>query len=163
MTNDLVNPDTPFHIGVGPTPNEVTITTPGTPPLGEPVPRSKFESLLIDSEQSSPQLAIEQNAETVDIHPVALELGITGADLSLPLFDGTSTDPADYLIKFDDDSMEKYPDVRAYFWMVGFTAREMKGIDASPPHDREVRVPYDQELVTEGREILRDMKARGHG
>ena len=45
--------------------------------------------------------------------------GITGADFTLPLFDGLSDDPKDYLIDLDTPSMERCPDVRVYFWMVG--------------------------------------------
>jgi hypothetical protein len=60
--------------------------------------------------------------------PIWLEQGITGADLSLPLFDGTSGNPLDHLIDVDTPSMETCPDVRVYFWNVGM---ELKVTDAS--------------------------------
>lgn len=53
------------------------------------------------------------------LDPRHLLQGITGADHSLPTFDGLSTDPKDHLIDFDTDSMEKHADVRVYFWQVG--------------------------------------------
>jgi hypothetical protein len=92
-----------------------------------------------------------------------LEPGITGADLSLPLFDGTSTDPADYLIDLDTDSMEKYPDVRIYFWTVTETKRIAEDKEEPRPADHEGRLVFDDKAVKEGREYLRESRIKGEG
>lgn len=87
--------------------------------------------------------------------------GITGIDLSIPIYDGTSQNAADHLIDLDSESMERYPDVRAYFWKVG---REVKlqGKEESPIEADE-RITYDQELVRAGREYIRWARRQGRG
>jgi len=102
------------------------------------------------------------------LDPRHLLQGITGADHSLPTFDGLSTDPKDHLIDFDTDSMEKHADVRVYFWQVGdelqrlgseFIARP----DLDPPADLQERILYDAKLVRKGREFLKESRADGQG
>jgi hypothetical protein len=102
--------------------------------------------------------------------PIWLEQGITGADLSLPLFDGTSENPLDHLIDVDTPSMETCPDVRVYFWHVGM---ELKVTDAPvlvdedgtpvQPTDLEERRLFDDMYVKKGREYLKACKERGDG
>jgi hypothetical protein len=87
--------------------------------------------------------------------------GITGIDLSIPIYDGTSLNAADHLIDLDSDSMERCPDVRAYFWKVG---REVKlqGKEDTPIEVDE-RISYDQELVRAGREYIKWARQQGRG
>lgn len=93
--------------------------------------------------------------------------GITGADLSLPIFDGRSDNPADHLIDLETDSMEKYLDVRLYFWLVGVADEECN--QARPWStggmimSHEELLERDERLVKAGREILKTSKARGEG
>jgi hypothetical protein len=103
-----------------------------------------------------------------ELDPRHLLQGITGADYSLPIYDGLSTNPLDHLIDFDTDSMEKHADVRVYFWQIGdelqrlgseFIARP----DLDPPADPQERILYDAKLVREGREYLKESKADGQG
>lgn len=84
--------------------------------------------------------------------------GITGCDLTQPPFDGTSTNNDDYFIKIEDDSMETTPDVRPYFWMLG--QRQRGHTESDIPKDR---VKYDNELVREGRELLKSARREGRG
>ena len=82
--------------------------------------------------------------------------GITGSDLSLPYFDGSSQNPDDHFIDLDTDSMEREPDVRVYFWMVGSEVLDTSEV----PIDR---VAHDSLLVRTGREWLRDYRDKGCG
>jgi hypothetical protein len=98
------------------------------------------------------------------IHPSLLKPGITGADFTLPLFDGLSSDPKDYLIDLDTDSMEKYPDVRVYFWMVGHETLMNAQVDQPrPEHDLPEQIIYDDRLVKMGRQHLKESQAKGQG
>jgi hypothetical protein len=87
-------------------------------------------------------------------------IGVTGADTSLPCFDGTSTDPKDFLIDLDTDSMEKAADVRSYFYLVAEYTKEEAN---APPEDMEERKLYDDRMVKAGREYLKSARDRGHG
>jgi hypothetical protein len=87
--------------------------------------------------------------------------GVTGADPSLPTFDGSSTNPDDHLIQLDDDSMETAPDVRVYFWLVGLCHRGNQR--EPPPPTLGERELWDDVLVREGREYLRQARAEGKG
>jgi hypothetical protein len=138
--------------------------TPGTPRADKSL-RSRFRSLRLRSKQSSQQLAIRPDPDPLlpDIPAKWLEPGITGADLSLPLFDGTSTDPADYLIDLDTDSMERYPDVRIYFWTVTEMKRMSEDKEEPRPTDHEGRLVFDEKAVKEGREYLRESRIKGEG
>jgi len=96
------------------------------------------------------------------------ESGITGADFTLPLFDGLSDDPKDYLIDLDTPSMERCPDVRVYFWMVGDEVQRVgqgnnRPPELDPPDDHQRRVLYDEELVKKGRQHLQESRAKGQG
>lgn len=91
--------------------------------------------------------------------PQVFGQGVTDADLSLPIFDGTSTHPGDYLIDLDSDSMETAPDVRSYFHWVGQVTQEA----TTPPVDLDERKVYDTRLVRQGRKHLQAARARGHG
>ena len=102
------------------------------------------------------------------LDPRHLLQGITGADHSLPTFDGLSTDPKDHLIDFDTDSMEKHADVRVYFWQIGNELQRLGSEciarpDLDPPVDLQERILYDAKLVREGREYLEESKADGQG
>jgi hypothetical protein len=88
------------------------------------------------------------------------EFGVTGADTSLPCFDGTSTNPQDFLIDLDTDSMEKAADVRSYFYLVAkLTMEEVN----APPEDMVERKLYDDRMVKAGRQYLNSARDRGHG
>lgn len=85
---------------------------------------------------------------------------MTGADLTLPVFDGTSTNPNDHLIDLDTPSMETCPDVRVYFHYVG----ELTGKDGvMPSKDPAERIAYDAKRVRQGREYLKAARDRGEG
>jgi hypothetical protein len=90
-----------------------------------------------------------------------LAQGITGSDLTLPIFDGTSKRIEDHLIDIDTDSMETTPDVRVYFWAVGYEIHVPKGPE--PPIDLEERKIFDAQLVRAGREHLKELRSRGIG
>ena len=94
--------------------------------------------------------------------------GITGADHSLPVFDGLSSNPMDHLLDFDTDSMERHADVRVYFWQIGDELQRLGSEliarpDLDPPADLQERILYDAKLVREGREYLKESKADGQG
>lgn len=93
------------------------------------------------------------------LQPQVFGQGVTGADLSLSILDGTSTHSGDYLIDLDSDSMETAPDVRSYFHWVGQVTQEA----STPPVELEERKVYDTRLVRQGREYLQAARARGHG
>lgn len=93
------------------------------------------------------------------LQPQVFGQGVTGADLSLPIFDGTSTHSEDYLIDLDSDSMETAPDVRSYFHWVARVTQEA----STPPIELKERRVYDTRLVRQGREYLQAARARGHG
>jgi hypothetical protein len=64
--------------------------------------------------------------------------------------------------------MEKCPDVRVYFWMVGDEVMRIgqgthRPIELDPPTDLEERILYDDELVKKGRQHLQESRARGQG
>jgi hypothetical protein len=103
-----------------------------------------------------------------ELEPDLLEPGITGSDFTLPLFDGLSTNPADHLIDLDTDSMERYPDVRVYFWTVGESVirREEGNVMISSlqrPTDPDLRLQYDNNLVQVGRKFLQASRNRKEG
>jgi hypothetical protein len=93
------------------------------------------------------------------LEPSVFGLGMTGADLSVPVFDGTSSDPHDYLIDLETDSMERYPDIRSYFHWVGDLTQDA----TTSPSDLEARKAYDDDLVRRGRLHLKNARAQGHG
>jgi hypothetical protein len=88
-----------------------------------------------------------------------LQQGVTGCDHSLPYFDGKSKHPKDHFIDLDTDSMETAPDVRVYFWLVGYDQQD----EPETPTDFEARVIFDGKLVRAGREWLRDRRDLGFG
>jgi hypothetical protein len=64
--------------------------------------------------------------------------------------------------------MEKYPDVRVYFWMVGDEVMRIgqgihRPIELDPPTDLEERILYDDELVKKGGNIFRSLELGGRG
>jgi hypothetical protein len=82
--------------------------------------------------------------EVITIEPgFGLSRSITGADLTLPIFDGTSTDPSQCLIELDNDSMEKFADVRLYFWCVGSSFETYAQRSAAVKHALEEARAYD--------------------
>ena len=110
----------------------------------------------------------ESEPMTSELDPELLEPGITGSDFTLPLFDGLSTNPADHLIDLDTDSMERCPDVRAYFWSVGEAViRREEGnvmVSSTPrPTDLDRCLEYDDNLVKVGRRHLCESKIRKEG
>ena len=94
-------------------------------------------------------------------HPALLEQGLTGADFTLPLFDGTSVNPHDHLIDIDTPSMETCPDVRVYFYRIGECFDVIAGIER--PEDHEGRIKYDARVVRAGREYLKHCRTLGVG
>jgi hypothetical protein len=117
---------------------------------------------------SIPTMMEDSESETNELEAELLEPGITGIDWSMPLFDGSSTDPADHLIDLATDSMERYPDVRAYFWAVGdrVIRREEGNVLVSsiqPPTDPDLRRQYDDNIVQVGRKFLHESRSREEG
>jgi hypothetical protein len=122
--------------------------------------------------ETAPHPSHSETASTAHagVNPSLLEPDVTGADLTLPIFDGLSTDPTDYLIDLETDSMERHPDVRNYFHMIGGRLRRV-GLghhlrpDLDPPADpdSEERLAYDERLVKAGREELRRSRMNGEG
>lgn len=88
--------------------------------------------------------------------------GITGADLSIPFFDGKGTQSEAFLIDIDTPSMEREPDVRAYFWMLGQFCSEGPIVPTLPAEPKE-KIDHDQNIVRKGRELLRSARNEGHG
>jgi hypothetical protein len=128
-----------------------------------PAIASRFRSLSLRSTQRSKKSDISQTPVQVDVLPEFLEPGITGADLTLPLFDGTSSNPEDYLIDLESDSMERYPDVRSYFWRVGQALELLDDVEIEQPSDYQQRLERDDALVKAGREHLRQSRIKGDG
>jgi hypothetical protein len=118
------------------------------------------ENQLFGHAESSKDVGYGSNDTLASSKESWLEQGITGADLTLPYFDGRSTNPLDHLIDLDTDSMETAPDVRVYFWSVGATLCED---DWKGPKESESREEYDARMVRNGREYLKDLKDRGIG
>jgi hypothetical protein len=109
---------------------------------------------------------VSQSAEELDAG--LLQPGITGVDLDLPLFDGRSSDPADYIIDLDTDSMERHADVRVYFYNVGQNVQSMSQWELGLPNivrptDHTLRVNYDEKMVKLGREYLKEAKRNKKG
>lgn len=132
----------------------------GTRQVDESTIESELESQRLRSTQRPKQSENSQDPVKVNVRPDDLEEGITGADLDLPLFDGTSSNPKDYLIDLESDSMEKYPDVRIYFWMVG---QILDGDCVVQPNDHQERFARDDARVKAGREHLRQSRINREG
>jgi hypothetical protein len=128
-----------------------------------PAIASRFRSLRLRSTQRSKKSDISQTPVQVDVLPEFLEPGITGADLTRPLFDGTSSNPEDYLIDLESDSMERVPDVRSYFWRVGQALELLDDVEIEQPSDYQQRLERDDALVKAGREHLRQSRIKGDG
>jgi len=134
--------------------------------MGEPPsPRASQEA-----SSPSPQgnYKTEPEAKTYDeaitIEPgFGLSRSITGADLTLPIFDGTSTDPSQCLIELDNDSMEKFADVRLYFWCVGNSFKTYAQRSAAVKHTLEEARAYDDQVVREGRLHVKACREQGTG
>ena len=115
---------------------------------------NKIASSLVPTNQVIVKSAAAQ------LEPSVFGPGVTGVDLTVLLFDGTSLNPHDYLIDLETDSMERYPDIRSYFYWVGELQQD--AIEP-PPTDLEARKLYDDDLVRRGRLYLKSEKAKGHG
>lgn len=135
------------------TPADDLLTTPEAPPAIDEHP----------STSKTPTTAPAIKSTQSETHPELLASGIRGADPDSPLFDGTSHDPADHLIDVDTASMETYPDVRVYFWLVGLAVQDQKPDPPERPDDPEERNAFDAEQVRKGREYLKAARARGDG
>jgi hypothetical protein len=118
------------------------------------------ENQLFGPPRSLEDVCYESNDALVPSKESWLQQGITGADLTLPYFDGRSTNPLDHLIDLDTDSMETAPDVRVYFWSDGATLCQD---DWKGPKESESREEYDARMVRNGREYLEDLKDRSIG
>jgi hypothetical protein len=102
--------------------------------------------------------------EAITIEPgFGLSRSITGADLTLPIFDGTSTDPSQCLIELDNDCMEKFADVRLYFWCVGSSFETYAQQSAAVKHTLEEARAYDDKVVREGRLHVKACREQGIG
>jgi len=129
-------------------------TSPGSPPETPPSNPSSGQDLA--------EPLPEQNKTTEKGElPRWLAQGITGSDVALPLFDGTSKNKDDHFIDLATASMESAPDVRVYFWIIGFHTHVPE--DPDIPSDLETRKVFDAKLVREGREYLKDVRSRGSG
>ena len=148
------------HSRSDPTPDDSAIVSPGTRQVDESIIESESESQRLRSAHRTKQSENSQDSVKVNVPPDFLEEGITGADLDLPLFDGTSSNPKDYLIDLESDSMEKYPDVRIYFWMVG---QILDGDRVVQPSDHQDRLARDDARVKAGREYLRQSRINREG
>ena len=93
------------------------------------------------------------------LEPLVFGQGVTGADRSSPIFDGTSSNPHDYLIDLETESMELYPDVRSYFHWVGILISN----PGPPSRDLQQRKMEDAKYVRQGRLHIQAERARGHG
>ena len=129
-------------------------TSPGSPPETPPSNPSSGQDL------AEPLPEQNKTPDTVAL-PRWLAQGITGSDLALPFFDGTSKNKDDHFIDLDTASMESAPDVRVYFWIIGFNIHVPE--DPDIPSDLETRKVFDAKLVREGREYLKDVRSRGSG
>jgi len=141
-------------------------TTPGAPSRDSP---TKHQSSSWKKKRS-PQPAIRESQPVqVELDADLLKPGITGVDPDSPLFDGLSIDPADHLIDLDTDSMERCPDVRVYFWTIGNKVQrqkqhDLKEADIERPIDNpESLMIYDDKLVKEGREYLKESRTKKQG
>jgi hypothetical protein len=81
--------------------------------------------------------------------------------MSASIYDGSSLYEYDHLVELEDDSMEREPDIRAYFWHLGQIAKSHDWKDV--PRFLEQRQLYDDEIVRVGREYLRKARERGEG
>lgn len=131
----FTTPPTLVQAQEGPSPEDLILATPR----------------LIDQEVGTSTVTVQSKPQN----------GITGMDLSADLYDGTSSNEAHHLIELDDDSMEREPDVRAYFWRVGRSQRGGQALER--PKKGLERERYDDELVREGRTFLKSARQRGHG
>lgn len=105
-------------------------------------------------------LGIQQDTN-LTIDKYGCNRSITGADLSKPIFDGSSNAMSDHLIDLDSDSMETTLDVRVYFWMIGERVRGFAEISRN--HTLEEAKVYDEAVVREGREYVKACRERGAG
>lgn len=92
---------------------------------------------------------------------MTLPLGVTGIDMSQVIYDGTSENNADHFISIEDESMERMPDVRPYFWKLGQLQMGHRDIDR--PQNFKDRIAYDDQLVKEGREVLKRARKEQRG
>lgn len=97
-----------------------------------------------------------------ETRPRSRYLGITGKDMSASIYDGSSLFEDDHWIELENDSMEREPDIRAYFWHLGQIAKNHNWKDV-PRFSLEQRKLYDDEIVRVGREYLRQARERGEG
>lgn len=136
-------------------PNDPLMVTP-SPALFGTQPTTQ-QSKATDSKFGSKRF--RQKPTPAALEPLIFGPGVTGANPSIPIFDGTSLNPKDYLIDLETDSMETYPDIRSYFYWVGDKA-QAASVRPVEPEERKI---YDDKLVTLGREYLKEARARGHG
>lgn len=66
------------------------------------------------------------------------------------------------MIELNDSSMERIPDVRAYFWAVGESLDKQKTRPAHQQTPEEARI-YDEKVVREGREHIKKCRDEGLG
>ena len=134
--------------GLEDTPENVLLQTPQTPLDAKPPAKSKSV------------WGRSRNKGQREPNPKDLEAGVTGADLTLPIFDGTSINPDDHLIDLDTPSMESCPDVRVYFEYVGV---ETQKDGVMPPQNPAELIAYHATRVRQGREYLKAARDRGDG
>jgi hypothetical protein len=149
----------------------LVITAPGTPPSNDAKPQCRFRfpwQTKKPARSPSPP-SDDSDPDSPTLVARLLEEGITGADYTLPIFDGLSTNPADHLIDLDTDSMERYPDVRVYFWTIGEKVLKYDHWGYPQPPDRErptypeARKKYDDKLVKMGRKYLQESRLKKEG
>lgn len=112
-----------------------------------------------DPSLSTPERSLGDEGLSID--HLGTSRQIWGADKSLPIFDGRSTNYADHLIDLDTPSMETVLDVRLYFWQVGVSLQE--DAEQSLHVTSEQAKIYDDAVVRAGRLHLKNCRARGHG
>lgn len=113
------------------------------------------------SAQPGPSVPSSGQVDILTIDKYGFNRSITGADLSRPIFDGTSVVPSEHLIDLDSDAMETALDVRVYFWMIGERLREFA--EDSKTHTLDEAKVYDEAVVKEGREYVKACRERGAG
>lgn len=141
-----------------PSPTDDEINAPSRARAIRAIPFSDLQ----EKPEAKAQASTPQEVITIDpIH--GLTRSITGADHSVPIFNGMSTDPKDCLIELDDDSMERLADVRVYLAHVGSTLDGESRYMASMHLPLDEARAYDDEMVRKGRLHLKACRERGIG
>lgn len=141
------------------TPELVTSSSPGSSPDTLDLPTPPDQTPIKTHTAYVPFRLESKQEDVITITEDGMYRSITGADLSLPVFDGTSKKSSDHLIDLDTDSMETALDVRCYFWMLGDTFHPEDPLN----HTLEEAIAWDNQMVREGRLRLKEARDAGQG